>query len=145
MGRRPDRSCPPPGFESLTDAAVARRWPRADDGIRTRDPPLGKVMRYQLRYVREGALGVAGHRPMTLSDGRTPIQTGSAAVPARVQPLPQVPYLIGQFLLGAVVAHDLVGDGPALFLGGLGGDPGPGVDRKSTRLNSSHLVISYAV
>jgi hypothetical protein len=26
---------------------------RADDGIRTRDPHLGKVMRYQLRYVRE--------------------------------------------------------------------------------------------
>jgi hypothetical protein len=26
--------------------------PRADDGIRTRDPHLGKVMRYQLRYVR---------------------------------------------------------------------------------------------
>ena len=27
--------------------------PRADDGIRTRDPHLGKVMRYQLRYIRE--------------------------------------------------------------------------------------------
>src|ERR1700755_627339 len=25
---------------------------RADDGIRTRDPHLGKVMRYQLRYIR---------------------------------------------------------------------------------------------
>src|ERR1700736_6430871 len=25
---------------------------RADDGIRTRDPRLGKVMRYQLRYIR---------------------------------------------------------------------------------------------
>ncbi len=35
------------------------RWPsgcseglRADDEIRTRDPHLGKVMRYQLRYIR---------------------------------------------------------------------------------------------
>ena len=28
------------------------RDPRADDGIRTRDPHLGKVMRYQLRYIR---------------------------------------------------------------------------------------------
>jgi predicted N-acetyltransferase YhbS len=28
---------------------------RADDGIRTRDPHLGKVMRYQLRYVRLSA------------------------------------------------------------------------------------------
>ena len=26
--------------------------PRADDGIRTRDPNLGKVVRYQLRYIR---------------------------------------------------------------------------------------------
>ncbi len=25
---------------------------RADDGTRTRDPNLGKVMRYQLRYIR---------------------------------------------------------------------------------------------
>jgi hypothetical protein len=30
---------------------------RADDGIRTRDPHLGKVMRYQLRYVRNAPLG----------------------------------------------------------------------------------------
>ena len=32
---------------------------RADDGTRTRDPHLGKVMRYQLRYVRliDGFLG----------------------------------------------------------------------------------------
>ena len=31
-------------------------WPlRADDGIRTRDPHHGKVMRYQLRYVRLSA------------------------------------------------------------------------------------------
>ena len=29
---------------------------RADDGIRTRDPHLGKVMRYQLRYVRTAQL-----------------------------------------------------------------------------------------
>jgi hypothetical protein len=35
------RSCQPP------EGAL-----RADDGIRTRDPHLGKVMRYQLRYVR---------------------------------------------------------------------------------------------
>jgi hypothetical protein len=28
---------------------------RADDGVRTRDPQLGKLMLYQLSYVREGA------------------------------------------------------------------------------------------
>jgi hypothetical protein len=30
---------------------------RADDGTRTRDPHLGKVMRYQLRYVRNTPKG----------------------------------------------------------------------------------------
>jgi hypothetical protein len=30
---------------------------RADDGIRTRDPHLGKVMLYQLSHVRIPALG----------------------------------------------------------------------------------------
>jgi hypothetical protein len=37
---------------------------RADDGTRTRDPHLGKVMRYQLRYIRMAPLsasaGLAG-------------------------------------------------------------------------------------
>ena len=32
---------------------------RADDGIRTRDPHLGKVMRYQLRYVRMSSVPAA--------------------------------------------------------------------------------------
>jgi hypothetical protein len=36
---------PPRGFDTSCN-------PRADDGIRTRDPHLGKVMRYQLRYIR---------------------------------------------------------------------------------------------
>ena len=31
---------------------LAPRSLRADDGIRTRDPHLGKVMRYQLRHIR---------------------------------------------------------------------------------------------
>ena len=35
---------------------------RADDGIRTRDPHLGKVMRYQLRYVR---LSLRDRSPVT--------------------------------------------------------------------------------
>jgi hypothetical protein len=32
-------------------------FPRADDGIRTRDPHLGKVMLYQLSHVRSGPPG----------------------------------------------------------------------------------------
>ena len=56
-------ACPPGGAWGCTPKAMAsepgERFPRtgspherADDGIRTRDPHLGKVMRYQLRYVR---------------------------------------------------------------------------------------------
>lgn len=33
-------------------AGLMRLHHRADDGIRTRDPNLGKVVRYQLRYIR---------------------------------------------------------------------------------------------
>ena len=43
-------SANPPG--SLSGPVAAEPPKRADDGIRTRDPHLGKVMRYQLRYVR---------------------------------------------------------------------------------------------
>src|SRR6185503_18920600 len=39
----------PLGHSTVGVDAIA---PRADDGIRTRDPHLGKVMRYQLRYIR---------------------------------------------------------------------------------------------
>jgi hypothetical protein len=48
---------------------------RADDGIRTRDPHLGKVMRYQLRYVRNARL--TGNE--RIAHGRTPDQNRSAA------------------------------------------------------------------
>jgi hypothetical protein len=39
-------------MESRADGPADDLSRRADDGIRTRDPHLGKVMRYQLRYVR---------------------------------------------------------------------------------------------
>ena len=39
----------PLGHSTARDACLPLR---ADDGIRTRDPHLGKVMRYQLRYIR---------------------------------------------------------------------------------------------
>ena len=35
---------------------------RADDGIRTRDPHLGKVMLYQLSHVRVPAMGLTARR-----------------------------------------------------------------------------------
>jgi hypothetical protein len=40
----------PLGHSTEVEASTASL--RADDGTRTRDPHLGKVMRYQLRYVR---------------------------------------------------------------------------------------------
>ena len=45
---------------TLTESASTGRS-RADDGIRTRDPHLGKVMLYQLSYVR--AASVRGLAP----------------------------------------------------------------------------------
>jgi hypothetical protein len=50
--------------------------PRADDGIRTRDPHLGKVMRYQLRYVRMPSAGRSTARApkKTLADPQTALQ-----------------------------------------------------------------------
>src|SRR6266850_5765398 len=59
--------------------------------------------------------------------------------------------IIPSFHLSAQVGHDpahspyrdiLLHSGPVFFVGHLSGNRG---DRKSTRLNSSHLVISYAV
>ena len=52
---------------------------RADDGIRTRDPHLGKVMRYQLRYVRlpHAHQGLRG--PATVSEPAGANQTGRVA------------------------------------------------------------------
>jgi hypothetical protein len=52
---------------------------RADDGIRTRDPHLGKVMRYQLRYVRLPHVPGGLRGPATVSEPRVESQTGSAS------------------------------------------------------------------
>ena len=57
---------------------------RADDGIRTRDPHLGKVMRYQLRYVRMLPTGLGPvPRPgasRTVADPGSPDQPGSGQI-----------------------------------------------------------------
>ena len=47
------RLCRPlPHHSATPPRGLMRLHLRADDGIRTRDPHLGKVMRYQLRYIR---------------------------------------------------------------------------------------------
>ncbi|CDK00715.1 hypothetical protein MIC448_320019 [Microbacterium sp. C448] len=52
--------CAPPDFSGTEHCT------RADDETRTRDPNLGKVVRYQLRYIRVGPI-VRG-ASMTLAD-----------------------------------------------------------------------------
>jgi hypothetical protein len=54
---------------------IARTWSimRADDGIRTRDPHLGKVMRYQLRYVR---MFHSGQETQVVRDGTVSDEVG---------------------------------------------------------------------
>src|SRR5205823_11087208 len=62
--RRTDRNHDGPrsGLDS------GREEKKADDGVRTRDPQLGKLMLYQLSYVREASI-------VTSSDGsRSPAQ-----------------------------------------------------------------------
>ena len=59
------------GIEPVTSSVSGKRSPaelnahnrlkketRADDETRTRDPHLGKVMRYQLRYIRGASVGL---------------------------------------------------------------------------------------
>ena len=46
---------------------------RADDGIRTRDPHLGKVMRYQLRYVR---MSHSGQETQVVREGTVSDEVG---------------------------------------------------------------------
>src|SRR5437879_783743 len=44
----------------------------ADDGIRTRDPHLGKVVLYQLSHVRVTTDFITGRRPVRIPWTRTP-------------------------------------------------------------------------
>src|SRR5215216_5135179 len=50
---------------------------RADDGIRTRDPHLGKVMLYQLSHVRTSCNQPARVRSETIAEAKAGVQTWS--------------------------------------------------------------------
>src|SRR5690606_39402734 len=105
------------------------------------------------RAMRPRGCGVAGST-LARQRGANPPGPSSGARPPSRQGPPALP-AFGEGSDGLPVPADLVG-GEA-DLGGLGhrafglaqldaGDwVGPGVDRKSTRLNSSHVKISYAV
>jgi hypothetical protein len=47
----------------LPNGEVTRK-PRADDGVRTRDPQLGKLMLYQLSYVRAALILAPAGTPL---------------------------------------------------------------------------------
>jgi hypothetical protein len=54
---------------------------RADDGIRTRDPHLGKVMLYQLSHVRASCNHAARVRSETIAEAMAGVQTCSQTAP----------------------------------------------------------------
>src|SRR5256885_9719762 len=85
-----------------------------------RRPPRSPLFPYTTLF--RSIAAVLGHQP--------PAPPSTTAAP-RIHHLPGGP--LGE-------ADGAVPDGTTVF-----DDAVPGVDRKSTRLNSSHLVISYAV
>src|SRR5438874_7317603 len=82
-----------------------------------RRPPGSTLFPYTTLF-RSGGNGRAWPRP----DGPTPRETESVASDSRLH-----------------------SPASSLYLGNNTGPPGPRIDRKSTRLNSSHVEISYAV
>jgi hypothetical protein len=68
-----------PDFD--TDGGSSRGEMRADDGIRTRDPHLGKVMRYQLRYVRLVLVEILDDAEVLVPTGPGPGPVGGRSGP----------------------------------------------------------------
>src|SRR6185295_1233395 len=58
---------------------------RADDGIRTRDPHLGKVMRYQLRYIRAPRTTRRPSRRTTIVHQSVAAQISAILAPGKVR------------------------------------------------------------
>ena len=68
------------GIEPVTSSVSGKRAPaapiaRADDGTRTRDPHLGKVMLYQLSHIRVTPLWGAGRKLAEVVAGGKTIPT----------------------------------------------------------------------
>ncbi len=75
------------GRGSRASAETAGEFRGADDGIRTRDPHLGKVMRYQLRYIRTRiTASVMRHRTLADTRGKKPIAAHAARLRRRPSP-----------------------------------------------------------
>ena len=73
----PRLSATPPLEEQGSPTGTGRDSLRADDGIRTRDPHLGKVMLYQLSHVRMITTNPAEMRSETIAEARSGIQPAS--------------------------------------------------------------------
>ena len=88
----PNRMCHPCAIDSGT---ISQSFPeissdlgfsRADDGIRTRDPNLGKVVLYQLSHVREGVATIALWAPAPVAPTIGSCPRSSASRPAKCRP-----------------------------------------------------------
>src|SRR5215475_9656316 len=114
----------------FVDAAYnEKRICREGDPEWTRGVP---VRRESIPVVRDGAVIAVIERSTNLSSARTPSRL-------------ELTYLKGADDLAQMVAAGMFphsGEEPALVRSPRVGD---GLDRKSTRLNSSHVKISYAV
>ena len=63
------------GIEPVTSSVSGKRAPaapiaRADDGTRTRDPHLGKVMLYQLSHIRVSLAYLFEHSRVHFEQGK---------------------------------------------------------------------------
>src|SRR5699024_11580761 len=76
--------------------------------------------------------------------GQLPLERGDLVVVEVLLPVEAGRAVVGELLLGEV-AVDPLGEGAGQLEVRLGGLDPQQVDRKSTRLNSSHVSISYAV
>jgi hypothetical protein len=92
-------------------AGVDATAPRADDGIRTRDPHLGKVMRYQLRYIRAPR---ARSSPVAKDDDSPPQRSRTnpfcTATSSAAAPIPSKSWKAAEFscLRRSVLIFDVV-------------------------------------
>src|SRR2546426_6854378 len=99
-----------------------------------------------LRHLYRSALTLAGYIVVSVEDGVDALRHVEADVPGLVVLDLGLPRLSGRDVQRELAAHAETQSIPVIVVSGDPGDINPSdLDRKSTRLNSSHLVISYAV
>ena len=71
---------------STASRTVLRAFLEADDGVRTRDPQLGKLMLYQLSYVRKAPSLAAVLEPVAPRMPGTSLRPQGVSRPRRIWP-----------------------------------------------------------